>query len=97
MAERLSSLTGSFVLSDDHFTDRADSLGFEEHMFCTNQTDTFSTEFKTALDICLDIRVHHDFHTSACIDPAHELREVAFDRSRDRLDSCAVNFTGRTV
>ena len=81
----------------DHFTECCDSVSFEEHVFGTAQTDTFSTQFTSLLRISRSICIGTNLHGSVLVCPAHNSAECTSDRSINSRDDTVIDVTSRTV
>ena len=92
------SLTLLNCVGADHLTECFDSAFTEEHVLCTAETDTFSTELTSLLSIVRCISVCTYFESLELVSPLHDAAEVTVVRiSVDLSDSAVIDLTCRTV
>src|SRR5699024_10735691 len=84
-------------LRADHLAECIDSVALEEHMLCTAQTDSLSTQLTSLLSVCRCIGICADLHCSVLVSPAHDASELACDRSVYCRNDSVINITCRSV
>ena len=70
-------LTTLYRVSQNHLTHSNNLLVVEEHVLCTCQTDTLSTELTCNLSIVRSISIGANLHLGILVAEVHELLEVA--------------------
>ncbi len=86
-----------YGLRTDHLTERINSVAFEEHMLCTAQSDTFSSQLTGFLRVCRCIRIGTYLHGSVLVSPCHDPSELSRDGRVYSRDDAIVDISGRTV
>ena len=86
------------VLSADHFTESADTVGFEEHMFGTAEADALCAEGSCLTGVFRGVGVGAYAKFLVFIGQSHDASEVAAGGIRgDRGDELVVDLTGGAV
>ena len=86
-----------YGLRTDHLTERINSVAFEEHMLCTAQSDTFSSQLTGFLRVCRCIRIGTYLHGSVLVSPCHDPSELSRNGRVYSRDDAIVDISGRTV
>ena len=90
-------LTTLSVLRKNHLTHSHDLLILEEHVLCTGQTNTLSTEVTSHLCIVWSISIGTNLEMCIFVAEIHQLFEVAAQFSSLSWDLTCINLTSRTV